>query len=195
MTGLVAGIGIKAVLGGAVSKAKAGFAAIPPKVKIALAIIIAVVILFFVHQHYAHKALKAQYTAGYTQRGLDDAAAAKKLKDQLDAATKKISDLERKKNVEAHQRVDRAADTLLLRGSGAAACRSGSGAASPAIRPDGPTKPVDGQVARLPDAGGIDLIALPFPDAVSFARSHDACEVDKASWESWYKALQKAWPK
>lgn len=197
MTGIIASMGLKAIAGTAIAKTKAGYAAIPPKVKLAIVGIIAAIFLIWLHQHVAHKRLKAQYDAGYTQRGLDDAEAARKEKAKLDAATTWISELERTKNVEAHKRVDRDADAVLLRGPGLATCRGGSSAPSPALRrPSAATDvTVDGQVDRLPDTGGVDLIALPFPDAVAFAREHDACEVDRASWENLYRELQKVWPK
>jgi hypothetical protein len=70
-------IGAKLLLGRAAANAKADLAAIPPKVKLALLGILLLVAGFFVHQHIAHKRIKAADAAGYARAKSEDAAAAK----------------------------------------------------------------------------------------------------------------------
>src|SRR5690242_17468522 len=76
---LFAKLGLNLLWGKAVANAKHDWAAIPRKVKLAIAAIAAIVVLFFVHQHYAHKALKAADLAGYQRAKAEDRAAALEL--------------------------------------------------------------------------------------------------------------------
>lgn len=191
MTSMV-GIGIASKLLGV----KSTLSKIPPKVWYALAIIAALAIAFFWHQHAAHKALKAADQAGYNRRSKEVEQAALKLKAKVDALTAKIVLEERKRNAQAHRDNDVAADALLVRGPGKAVCSVRPVASGPALRPaDGSPVAVNGQVAGVPEPGGQSLIALPFADSVSFAREHDSCQIDRKSWEDWHSAVLKAWPK
>jgi hypothetical protein len=167
---------------------------IPPKAWLYIAIAVAVVAGFLWHQHAAHSALKKADAAGYVRAMGDVEKRALKLKAKMDAVTAKISNQERKRNEEAHRRIDRSADALLVRGPGKAVCSVRS---QPSASPN--PAPGAGQVAggldQMPNGGGSDLIALPFTGTVKFARQADHCEADLASVWSWYGDLVKAWPK
>lgn len=191
MSGL-AGIGLGAKLLGV----RSALAKVPRPVWIALAVAAALLVGVLWHHHAAGKALKAADKAGYERRDAEVKAAALKLKARIDGLTKKISDQERALNAQAHNDSNRAADALLVRGPGKAVCSVRAEPASPAIRPSGGSSvAVNGGVAQLLDPGGQPLIALPFADSVAFAREHDACQIDRRSWEQWYGKLVKAWPK
>lgn len=168
---------------------------VPPKVWYGLALAAALLVGFLWHQHAAHKALKAQYTAGYAQAGKDIAAHALKLKAKIDAMTVKIAADERSKNDAENRRISAAADALRLRGPGKAGCtlRSEPAAAAGGHEPSG--RASDVAVAGLPDPTGIDLIGVPFDDAVDFGKSHDAWRAEALSWRSFWARLVAAWPK
>lgn len=171
---------------------KSALAKVPPKVWIVLAIVIAVVTAFFAHQHYAHKALKAQYKAGYAQAMDDVKVRALKLKNKLDGVTTKISQLERNRNDEEALRIGRSTDSILRRGPGRAVC------SQPAASPGQPVAPAGAAnvaVGELPDGEGVTLIGMPFNDTVRFAGQCDLNRSEALSWRRWYDALVKAWPK
>src|SRR4051794_3658352 len=70
MLGSALKLGARGMASKALSNAQTDIAAVPAKVKLALVAIVAVVVLGFVHQHYARKALDAARTA---QRNADQA--------------------------------------------------------------------------------------------------------------------------
>jgi hypothetical protein len=187
---LIAKFGLKVVLG----TARSSVAKVPPKAWLYIAIAAALVGGFVWHQVHAHKALKKADAAGYVRAMRDVEQRALKLKSKVDAMTAKIANHERILNDQAHRRVDRNADALLLRGPGKALCsiRSEPSAAAGSAPASGQ---VDGGLGKLPDARGTDLIALPFTGTVKFARQGDHCEADLTSWWSWYDKLTAAWPK
>lgn len=150
---------------------------------------------FLLHQHIAHNQLKAADAAGYSRAEADIAAKARTLKDRMDAVTRRMSEFERKLNSEKIGSSNARADALLLRGPGKASCPRNAVAAAPAGGRQPAAGPADGAVAGVPDAGGPELIALPFPGAVGAAKACDANLIDNASWRSWYAKLVKAWPR
>jgi hypothetical protein len=185
-----AAIGLKLL--GIGSAVKRGWGMVPERLKLILLAVVLAVILGFVHQIYAHRQAAKHYHAGYVQAQADDAAKAKKLKDQLDAATAKIAQLERNRLNADITRINRGADTVLMRGPGKAVCPGSSPATGghQALAGAG-----NAEVAGVPPSGGVDLIALPFPDTVAFGRQCDINGAENASWHRWYDALVKAWPK
>jgi hypothetical protein len=74
-------------------------------------------------------------------------------------------------------------------------------AADPSIIPAFPQAPVDtasrwagaAQMAGLPDEGGVELIAVPFPGAVAFGEVSDLNRNEVLAWREWYDRQFKAW--
>lgn len=115
-------LGAKMLLGRAVTNAKADIAAIPPKVKLAIAGLVLLAVLFFVHQHVAHKRLKAQFNAGYAKAIADVAerqkktdAAARQRKQRIDGAAVKITQKAEAHHEQAVADIARDAGALRLR--------------------------------------------------------------------------------
>jgi hypothetical protein len=202
IAGLAVGAGVKMIAGRALVNAKADIAAIPPKAKLAIAGVLLLVVLFFVHQHIVHKALKRADQAGYDRAKSEDRAQLAEAHRQAIAARERAQaigaqisrDTQEKNNAEARN-IARDAGDLRLRGPGQASCRpvdhpglpAGGGGPGPAGRAG------DVAVARLPDQGGVELIALPFPGAVAFGEVSDLNRSEVLSWRAWYDLQFKAW--
>jgi hypothetical protein len=186
----------KIALGLLWSKAKAvsGWQALSPHAKKIVLGIVAAVVLFFVHQHFAHRALKNAATVAVAAEDARISKQALALKAKIDALTLQIATTERNRLNEENARIDRSADALLVHGPGKAACtlRSEPSAATGGPAPLG--SEVGARLASVPNAGGASLIALPFNDAVTAFdhKDKDSAEVD--SWHRWYNELLKAWP-
>src|SRR5690348_11337815 len=149
------------------SAAKSFLSAIPRPVWEALTVLAYVVALFALHQHYVH-AHDAKLTASINaewQRKLDAQVAEIK---QKDAQLATISAQLRKANDEANLAIAADARDLRLRGPGKATCPRVSSAPAAAGGHVQTAPAADAPVAPLPDAGGIELIALPFDDATRF---------------------------
>jgi hypothetical protein len=183
-------IGLKLLSVGA--RIRAGWAAVPPKAKLWVLGIIAALILGFVHQLYAHRQAAKQFHAGYVKAQADDAAKAKKEKAKLDAATIRITQLEKERIHEDVRHTDDLAHAIGVRGPGRAVCAEPPAPASGPIRTNGAALP---PMAGLPDQGGQPLIALPFNDTLAFGRQCDVNAATLDGWNRWYRALEKAWPK
>lgn len=199
-TGLFAKIAANAVFGRVVANAKSDWARIPPKVKLAIAIAILLLVLFLVHQHVAHNRITAADKAGYDRRASEDEAALRDLRQRVrnaetNAAT--IAAAERNKHEQAIHANAAAAGALLLRGPGAASCRFDDHPALPAGA-GGSGKAggaADVAVDPMPDGGGTELIALPFPGAVTFAQQDDDLRDEVIRWHSWYQKMVAEWGK
>ena len=197
--GLALSIGAKAVAGKAISGAKNIFAAIPPKAKLAIAGVLLLIVLFFVHQHIAHKHLKAADKAGYDRAKAEDAAElaaahrqALEARRQAEAAGAEISRNTREKNDEEARNIARDAGDLRLRGPGQARCRQLDHSGLPAG--GGGHDAVGGQ----PDAAGSEmpageLAAVPWPWLVGRAEQADLNRAEVLSWREWYDRQFKAW--
>lgn len=191
-TGIIASIGARLL--GIGSMAKSAVASIPAKAWPYIIGAIASVALFFVHQHVAHKQLKAAFDAGYAKRVDEDAKAAAKVVGRVTAVTQPITQKLRTENDAQARDIHRAADAQRLRGPGAALCRdptlaAGSGGREPASRPG------DAAVARLPYPQWGQLIAMPFDDASRFAEQADLNRAEVLTWRSWYSQQWEAWEK
>jgi hypothetical protein len=143
------------------------FGGVPRWVYIALAVAALIGSGLYLH----HRAVKSAYDTAYKAGGDAEAArvekAAKKLEQRAAALTAKI----RSKNDETNRRISADADDLRLRGSGKAACPGASSAA--AVRYVAAGRTTDAAVGEVPDPQRVDLIAMPFADAISFAEQHD----------------------
>ena len=168
---------------------------IPPKVWLIIAIALALVAGFVWHQHAAHKALRTADATGYARAMNEIETKAKALKAKADTLNAAIAADERKKNDEQARNIERSADALGLRGPGKARCAgnsSPSGAAGGYVAPGGAS---DDPLAGLPDPAGINLIGVPFPDAVAAAKQADLNRAEVISWRDWYDRIAKSWPK
>jgi hypothetical protein len=200
--GLAASIGARAIAGKAVANAKRAWTAIPPKVKLALAGVVLVVLLALVHQHYAHKALKAADEAGYArgvkvyERALHivhQRAARRRQAQETVAAD--ISKQVRNRYDEQARSIAAGADALRVRGPGAARCGplDHSGLPAGAGGHASPAGPGDDAVPQVPDRDRAELIAMPFAGAVGFAEQHDLNRAEDLAWREWYDRQFKAW--
>lgn len=199
IAGLALSVGAKAVAGKVMGGAKSMFAAIPPKVKLAIAGILLLVVLFFVHQHIAHKHLKVADKAGYARAKAEDAAElaeahrqALEARARAEAIGAEISRNTREKNDEEARNIARSARDVLVRGPGEARCRpldhSGVsagggeyGAAGGRSDASGPGMPAD------------ELAAVPWPWLVGRAEQADLNRSEVLSWREWYARQFKAW--
>jgi hypothetical protein len=121
--GIVAGIGFRAVAGKAIANAKSDFAAIPPKVKLALLAIALLAVAVIVHQRFAHKAIRAAELAGeatgearanaaWSAQVRQAKAAAETARLKAEALSRSIANQERTRHEEA------ASTSALVRGAG-----------------------------------------------------------------------------
>ena len=191
--------GLKMLLGRVTTNAKADIAAIPPKVKLAIAGVLLLVILFFVHQHIAHKHLEAADKAGYARAKAEDAAElaaahrqAIEARQKAEAIGIQISRETQEKNNAEARNIARDAGDLRLRGPGQARCRpvdhsgvpaGGGGYGASSGRPDaaGPQVPAD------------ELAAVPWLWLVGRAEQSDLNRSEVLSWREWYDRQFKAW--
>jgi hypothetical protein len=200
--GLAVSVGAKAIAGRMVANAKRDIAAIPPKVKLAIAGALIVMALFFVHQHVAHKRLKAADAAGYARAKAEDAAAMKKAHDEAAAARARqeqvgatITNEVRTRHDQEDRNIAVRARDVGLRGAGAARCgpldysdlSAGAGRSQQAGRSG------DVAVGQLPPGEGVELIGLPVPGTVAFAEQHDTLRNEVLTWREWYDRQFKAW--
>lgn len=199
-TGLIAKIAANAVLGRVAANAKSDWARIPPKVKLAIALAILLLVLFLVHQHVAHNRITAADKAGYDRRASEDAAALRDLRQRVrnaetNAAT--IAANERNKHEQAVHANAAAAGAILLHGPGAASCRFDNHPGLPAAA-GGSGKAggaADAALDPMPDGGGTELIALPFAGTVAFAQQQDDLRDEVIRWHNWYPKMVVEWAK
>lgn len=118
------------------------------------------------------------YASGRADQ-LADQVAAQRIANKAAAA---INTDIRKKSDEEIRRIDRDADALLVRGPGKAACPRPAAASGPAGGHGPANRPADAPVDQVPDPERVDLIAVPFADAISFAEQHDKLRSEALSW-------------
>jgi hypothetical protein len=203
--GIVAGIGFRAVAGKAIANAKSDFAAIPPKVKLALLAIALLAVAVIVHQRFAHKAIRAAELAGeatgearanaaWSAQVRQAKAAAETARLKAEALSRSIANQERTRHEEALRRDAADAGTLLLRGPGAAAGRRGpvdhpgvpagaGGHLDPAAKPDDPGR-------QMPSG---DWALVPWSWLVSRAQEHDDILSEAVTWRRDHARQSAAW--
>lgn len=212
------GIGIAALLGGgpamlvALTTARAFVKQVPLKAWYALAIAVALIAAFFVHQHFAGKALKAADAGGYARAKSEDAKVAERIRVQalaVRASAEQLgiqisSALKEQHNAKVDSVHADVADVVRL-GPGKASCGRLDRPAAPALsRGQEPgsgtgTAPLD----QVPGGGGAALIALPFDDAVRLAgqcdinrdevlKARTGDDQQRAAWEKMRADLAKS---
>lgn len=128
-----------------------------------------------------------RYAAGVKAEGDRIAKKARKLEVQAIELAEKL----RSKNSEENRRIDSDAGALLVRGPGKAACLN---TAAPAASGRQPTaRPGDVAVDQVPDRTGTELIAMPFPDTIAFAKQHDLCLAEAKSWREQNRQMTEDW--
>jgi hypothetical protein len=121
------------------------------------------------------------------------AAHAQAIKQKTDQLSASINKTIKEKNDAENARISATVDALRLRGPGKAAC-SGS-ASTPAVPGPAAAAPaINAGVDRLPDQGGQQLIALPFPDTLSFAAAFDRLRAEVAADREQREQLERIWP-
>ncbi len=188
MTGLVAGVGVRAMLASAGGFLKA----IPRQVWIGIVIIAALVAGVLYHHHIAHKALKAADAAGYARARAEDNAALAKAHDQAladkkraDLASAKITDLERQSNDATATDIRSRADALRL-WRPAPAIHRGQGDNPGVPASPGGSEPTSG-------AGSPAAVTVDWSWLVDTAESCDLNRAEVLTWRSWYSRQTKAW--
>jgi len=184
MTGLVAGMGAKAALGGV----GGFFKSIPRWAWIALAIASAALLGLLWHGHAIKKhdkALRVAVTA-------EIQAKTQKLIDGLNSKNAQLTATLRRKNDETARTIIHDAGTVRLSGPGKAQCRPSLPVAARGSQPTRGTSDV--AVAEVPPGQGLDLIGLPFAATVDFAEQHDLNRAEVLAWRDWYKQIEKSWP-
>jgi hypothetical protein len=190
--GLAAKWGLDLLWGRVKTNARNDWAAIPPKARLWLIGTVVAIAAFLLHQHVAHVKLKNQYKDGYKQAQLDDAEKLKNANARIEALSAEIAADERKKFDEARTRIDEHATALQLRGPGKAVC---TGPAPAAGGHEARPGTVPAAVARVPYSEWEQLLGVPFPDAVAFAKQSDINAEELRRWHSWYDRLAATWPK
>lgn len=190
--GIIARLGLSLVFG----RLKTRLAAVPAWAWKTIAVVIALGLAVWAHQHYANKQISAAYASGWKaandDRDKQDAEAARIAAEELakhDGKAKGISDDERSKNDQANSRDAARADDLRLHGPGrasAVSCGPVRGSVVPASA--GGHEPINGTVdagvAGVPADQG--LAGVPWTDLVEFARIYDANRNEVNSWRAWH---------
>ena len=133
-----------------------------------------------------------RYRDGVKDENARLAAKALKIKQSTDLLTARIAAALREKNDAEVRRIDAVATDLLVRGAGRASC---SGITASPGRRNAPDRPGNVAVDQVPDRERVELIAVPFAGAVSFARQHDLCRAESLAWRGWYGEVLKVWPR
>lgn len=200
-TGLIAKFGLGLVWGKVKTNAVHDWQAIPPKARLWLMIVIAAIALFFVHQWYAGRQLKAADHAGYQRAKDEDAKAAAAAKARAVTVTingARIAQETRTTNDKENLSIHAAAGSLSVRGPGASRCRPVGDPALPAARGGNGTAPslADASASAMPVPDGeSDLSAVPWTWLVARAEESDLDRAEVIAWRDWYKRESAEWDK
>lgn len=152
-----------------------------PRAWLHIAIVAAVVVGFFVHQHKARSFGKERFNAGVASEAARIEAKAREIERKAAA----LSEKSRKLNDETNRRIDDRARSLLVRGPGKAACSVSIPAASGGrVEASGSG---NAPLARVPYPEWQQLIGLPFTSTVEFARLCDLNRAEVLTWRQWHK--------
>jgi hypothetical protein len=182
MFSFLAPAALKLMFGRALTNAKSDIAMIPPKVKLALLIAAAALIMFLLHQHIAHKALQARYDAGFADGHARAQAEQKVAQATAAARSERINSQVRKQSDEKDRHIVADADDLRLRGPGKAVCSGVAAAPGGAGGRVAASRPADASVDQVPDPERPPLIALPFAGTIAFAEQCDRNRNEALSW-------------
>lgn len=132
------------------------------------------------------------------KRGADAAYAhiadkAREIERQANDLAAKISEAFRRKNDEEARAIARAADAVLMRGPGKAACSSVAGVPTLSSRPQPASGPADAPLDQVPSGARTDLIALPFAPTVAFGREHDLNRSELLTCRAAWQRLSAEW--
>jgi hypothetical protein len=135
--------------------------------------------------------------AAAEKRGEDRAYAAverkaRQIVPKAESVTGKISTAMRDRNDEEARNIGRVADTVRVRGPGAAVCRGPEPAAATGGR-EPPRGAADGAVDRLPYPAVSELIAMPFDELIDRAEACDLNRAEVLTWREWYRQQMEAW--
>jgi hypothetical protein len=175
-------------------------ARIPPKVKLAIAAVLLLAVLFFVARHFYHKAIDKAYHSGVTAERQRTAAelakahqAALQRRDRAEQAATTISKEVRTRYDQEARSIAAGADALRVRGPGAARCgpvdRAGVPAGSGGRQ--SPGRGSDDPLAAMPPGEG--LAAVPWAELVDRAERGDLNRSEVLAWRDWYDRQVKAW--
>lgn len=156
-----------------------------PRAWLHIGLVAAVVIGFLWHQRHARAEIAAAEKRGEDRAYAAVTEKARKLAQDAAQLSAKIRSL----NDATNRRIDADARALLVRGPGKAAC-TGSIPAAPSGRQPA-SGPADAPLARVPYPEWQQLIGLPFPDTVEFARLCDANRAEALSWREWHRGIER----
>jgi len=165
------------------------FKSVPRWAWIALAVAALIGAGLFFHARAVSSAIDAAEKRGEKRA---DARHAKKAR-EWEARINGISANLRSRNSETNRRIAGDADALRVRGPGKAACLNPATPAASGHLPPG--RAADAPVAEVPDGERVDLIALPFADAIAFAEQHDLCRAEVLTWREQSGQQAEAWQK
>lgn len=164
--------------------------AIPGRVWIGIAILLAIGAMIWWHNSQVSGARKEGYAAGVKYEGARIAKKAAEIKAKADGVTSKITAHLRTKHDEKVVVINRSADTLRLSGPGKAACRG-----NPDV-PASPGRSVAGRGSGNAAPVGLpveDRIAVPFGWVVDQAERCDMNRAEVLSWREWHRQQTEAW--
>jgi hypothetical protein len=150
------------------------------------------------HQHIAHKRLKAADAAGYARAVAEDAkviAAMRARAQTAEANMSRISQESRVKNDTDNRNINAAAAVIVRSGPGAASCRRVGNPAVPASSSGhvaGNSAPGPAAAPVLADNG---LAAVPWDWLVNTGREADLDRAEALAWRDWYKREAAEWEK
>jgi hypothetical protein len=116
-------------------------------------------------------------------------------KNKLDAANAKISAALKERHNEEVARNAADANALRLSGPGKAACAGNPGSAAAPRGHVQAASAADAPLDQVPDPAGVQLIGVPFNDAVDFAQAYDDLLSEAKTWRDDDAQLRAAWPK
>lgn len=182
--GLIAVIALKALgVSGTLEKLRAARAAlthVPKWVYIALGSILVILLAIWWHGNKVEafeKAIRADEQAKIAAKAREIEAKA----NALSAKSRTLSD-------ETNRRIDDRARTVLVHGPGRAAC-VGAVPTTPGGH-DEASGTGTAALPRVPYPEWQQLLGVPFPSAVEFARLCDANRAEALTWRDWYAAQE-----
>jgi hypothetical protein len=197
-------LGIGARILGYDRKAVAVAKKIPPKVWLAIAAVVLLIVGFFVHQHHARVVIangKAEQKAAdqdaFNRKMAQIAAKANQIRVQAEQLHAAMTQQIRTRHDEEDRNIGARGSALRMRGPGAALCGPINHPGVPAgaggrFAPGGSG---NASVDRVPYPEWSQLIGMPFDDTTHFAEQHDRYRNEVAAWHEWYPAMVSAWEK
>lgn len=191
MTGLVAGMGVKAALGAAGAHLKQ----ISPRTWLIIGCALAALLgALWAHHWYAGQ-IKAAEKRGFDAAYANVAKQAATLTAKANALNAKLAAQMRKETDAKLAAVHADAAAMRLRGSGAARCTAIAGVPIPSGRSQPSSGPGNAALDQVHSGEWPDLIALPIAPTIDFGEQHDAFRVEAIQWRGWYARFSAEWAK